>query len=573
MLENDIARPWTKFYPEFILKNPLPEWTPSLFSMLEDAAQKYPDRTAVLYKKQSISYQELYKKACLFAANLERLGFRAGSRIALMLPNLPQTVIAFWGIVRAGGVIVMLNPLYKEKELINNLNDAQAEFIVTTEQLWPTIDRLRTKLPLHTYILTGESDTMSFPRKILYTLTGKSKESSIPYSDHVLPWNQLFSGTASPSNPDVKGSSHLLLQYTGGTTGTSKGVILTHANMGINALQIRQFFNLAAKDEHIFLSILPFFHVYGLCFGLIQPVATASTILPLPKFDPRETLQTIAEYHPTIFPSAPAMFISLLQQKELGNYDLKSIRICMSGSAPLPQEVFRRFHDITGASILEGYGLTEASPVTHFMPLGSEGTRERSIGIPLPDTDARIVDMEAGALTLEPRKRGELVIRGPQVMQAYLNNPDETASALRNNWLYTGDIAEMDEDGFFYIVDRKKDMAIVGGYNVFPREVDEVLMEHTGILEAVCVGLPDPVRGEVLKAYIVPKEGVTLSKSDVVAFCRARLASYKVPRQIEFRDALPRSLVGKILRRHLREEEEKKIAMQKEQKETQENPS
>ncbi|MBQ7739128.1 MAG: AMP-binding protein, partial [Desulfovibrionaceae bacterium] len=392
------------------------------------------------------------------------------------------------------------------------------------------------------------------------SVKNQATSSDIPYDDQVIAWSDLFkSKEMCAYDQHLSGQTPLLYQYTGGTTGTSKGVILTHANLATNALQVKNFFNLQASDQDIFLDILPFFHVYGLCLGLVEPLTTASTMLPMSHFDPRETLKTIAKFHPTIFPSAPAMFVSLLQQKELPNYDLKSIRICMSGSAPLPQEIFNRFQEITGATIVEGYGLTEASPVTHFNPLSCAGTRERSIGIPMPDTDARIVDMEAGALTLEPGKKGELVVRGPQVMQAYLNNPDETASALRNEWLYTGDIAVMDEDGFFYIVDRKKDMAIVGGYNVFPREVDEVLMEHPLVLEAVSVGLTDPLRGEVLKAFIVPKPGEHLSKTDIVSWCRSKLASYKVPRQVEFRDSLPRTIVGKILRRHLRLEEEEKL--------------
>ncbi|MCR5813960.1 MAG: long-chain fatty acid--CoA ligase [Desulfovibrio sp.] len=559
-MNTDFPRPWLKQYPDFVQKEALERWDTSLAALLDRAAEESPERCAIIYEKTQISYAALREKAEQFAASLQKLGFKQGDRVAIMLPNLPQMIIAFWGVVKAGGVMVMMNPLYKEKEIIANLTDAGAEYIVLQDLLWPRIDALRTKLPLHTYIVTNQDDCVAFTRRLLQKFTKKSPTMAEPVpcdGKQIFSWSQFFALDHDYFPPNgITGDTPLLLQYTGGTTGTSKGVILTHGNMGTNAMQIRQFFNLSAKDQHIFLDILPFFHVYGLSLGLIQPVATAATALPLPRFDPRETLQTIAAYRPTIFPSAPAIYISLLKQKELANYDLKSIRICMSGSAPLPQELFKRFQEITGASILEGYGLTEASPVTHFIPLGAEGTRERSIGLPLPGTDARIVDMDAGALTLEPGKRGELVIRGPQVMQGYLNNPDETASALRNGWLYTGDIAMMDEDGYFYIVDRKKDMAIVGGYNVFPREVDEVLMEHPKIHEAVCVGLRDDVRGEVLKAYIVPKAGETLTKSEIVGFCRSKLASYKVPRQIEFRQELPRSIVGKILRRYLRDEEE-----------------
>ncbi|MBQ7457030.1 MAG: long-chain fatty acid--CoA ligase [Desulfovibrio sp.] len=523
----------------------------SLATLLDQAAKEHPTRAAILTHTTRISYAELKERAEQLAAGLAHFGLGQGSRIVLMLPNMPETIIAFWGIAKLGGVIQMMNPLYREKEIVQNITDSQATAIIVQEQLWPKIEPLRKDLPLTTFFLVKSSES---PEKL-------PQEHDVDTSGCRC-WDELFAfGTSFPEPVSITGDTTLLLQYTGGTTGTSKGVILTHGNMGANAKQIQHFFHLNPDTPEIFLSILPFFHVYGLSLGLVQPVCIHATTIPLIRFDPRETLQTISECKPTIFPSAPAMYISLLQQKDLPKYDLKSIRICMSGSAPLAQEIFTRFQHITGASIVEGYGLTEASPVTHFIPLGAEGTKQRSIGIPLPATDARIVDMEAGAIPLEPGKKGELVVRGPQVMKGYLNNPDETASAVRNDWLYTGDIAMMDEDGYFYIVDRKKDMVIVGGYNVFPREVDEVLASHPKILEAVSVGLDDPLRGEILKAYIVPKAGEHLTKSEIVAFCRTKLASYKVPRQIEFRDALPRTIVGKILRRHLRDEE---MAKQKE---------
>ncbi|MCR4665787.1 MAG: long-chain fatty acid--CoA ligase [Desulfovibrio sp.] len=551
------SKPWLGHYSTFMQNETIEPWDRPLFDLLDEAALEYPDREAILYEKTAIRYADLKQKAEQFAAALQARGFKQGDRIALMLPNLPQMIIAFWGAAKAGGVIVMMNPLYREKEILDNLNNAGAEYIVLEENSWPRIDALRTKLPLHTYITTKAIDCEGFAQKILKRLTQKSGDVRVPHDGKdIFSWSQFMAqGTDYRPPSDINGESPLLLQYTGGTTGTSKGVILTHGNMGSNARQVQTFFSLQSKDAHIFLCILPFFHVYGLSLGLVQPCIVAGKAIPVPHFDPRETLRIIEEYKPSIFPSAPAMFISLLQQKELANYDLKSIKICLSGSAPLPEDIYKRFQAVTGASIAEGYGLTEASPVTHFTPLGAEGTRKCSIGIPLPGTDARIVDMVGGALTLEPGKRGELVIRGPQVMKGYLNQPDETASALRNGWLYTGDIAMMDEDGYFYIVDRKKDMAIVGGYNVFPREVDEVLMEHPSIREAVCVGLADPLRGEILKAYIVLEEGKSLTKSEVVAYCRTKLASYKVPRQVEFRDALPRSVVGKILRRILLDEE------------------
>ena len=283
-------------------------------------------------------------------------------------------------------------------------------------------------------------------------------------------------------------------------------------------------------------------------------------MLPLPRYVPQDVLHLIGKHRPTVFPGAPAVYSSLLQQKTLGQYDLTCIKLCISGSAPLPRDTFRRFQELTGAIILEGYGLTEASPITHINPREDSKQKEGSIGMPLPGTDARIVDSESGTAPLPVGKLGELVIRGPQVMQGYWHLPDETASALRNGWLYTGDLAVMDEEGYFFIMDRKKDMVIVGGYNVYPREVDEVLLEHPDVLEGVSVGIPDGVRGEALKAYIVPRPGVELTKADIVGWCRQRLASYKVPRLVEFRKELPKTIVGKVLRRALREEEMAKQA-------------
>ncbi len=364
-----------------------------------------------------------------------------------------------------------------------------------------------------------------------------------------------------------------MLQYTGGTTGQPKGVILTHANLGTNCRQVLDIINVTAETHHTFISLLPFFHVYGLTTGLIIPMALAATTLPLPRYVPQDVLRVITRHKATVFPGAPSVYISLLQQKDLARYDLKSIKICVSGSAPLPREIFRRFQEVTGAAILEGYGLTEASPITHINPLGRQGQKENSIGMPLPGTNARIVDMEGGSLTLPPGKMGELVIQGPQVMEGYWRRPDETASALRNGWLYTGDLATMDEDGYFYIVDRKKDMVLVGGYNVYPREVDEVLLEHPKIVEAVTVGINDDVRGEVLKAYVVPGPGESLSKADIIAWCRSKLAAYKVPRLVEFREELPKTIVGKVLRRALREEEERKAGRRKNRQTRQKNAS
>ena len=440
-----------------------------------------------------------------------------------MLPNLPQTMIAFWGVVKCGAVAVMVNPLYMERELLQNLNDAGAECLVLLDMLWPRVAPLRDRLPVKTYVVTGIADALSFPLNLIYRFTkGRQKAVPIPYDDKVIAWKDFSRGAQPLSEPIADPqNTPALLQYTGGTTGIPKGVALTHSNLGTNCRQILSIIQETPETEHRFVGLLPFFHVYGLTTGLTIPAALAATVLPLPRYVPQDVLHLIGKHRPTVFPGAPAVYSSLLQQKTLGQYDLTCIKLCISGSAPLPRG---------------------------------------SIGMPLPGTDARIVDSESGTAPLPVGKLGELVIRGPQVMQGYWHLPDETASALRNGWLYTGDLAVMDEEGYFFIMDRKKDMVIVGGYNVYPREVDEVLLEHPDVLEGVSVGIPDGVRGEALKAYIVPRPGVELTKADIVGWCRQRLASYKVPRLVEFREELPKTIVGKVLRRALREEEMAKQA-------------
>lgn len=556
----DCERPWFAHYDSFV-PHDTEIWNKPLHVLLDEAAERYPTRAAVIFQNTRISYAQLLEKAERFAGALRDMGVRQGQRVAVMMPNLPQTVVAFWGIVKAGAVVVMLNPLYKEKELLAHIGDSGAEHIILLDMLWPCIDALRDRLPLRNFILTSVADALSFPLNWLYRFKQRHATQLPQASVQVHTWRNFCRKAerfaASVENPR---RDPVMLQYTGGTTGLPKGVALTHANLGTNCRQVLDIIRATADEGHVFLSLLPFFHVYGLTTGLIIPVAIAATVLPLPRYVPQDVLRSIAKFRPSVFPGAPSVYSSLLQQKNLSNYDLRCIKICVSGSAPLPRETFRRFQEATGASILEGYGLTEASPITHCNPLGQEGQRANSIGMPVPGTDARIVDMESGTIPLPPGKLGELIIRGPQVMSGYWRRPDDTANALRNGWLYTGDLATMDEDGYFYIVDRKKDMVIVGGYNVYPREVDEVLLEHPKVQEAVCVGIPDELRGETLKAYVVLRHGENMDKAEVIAWCRRKLANYKVPRLVEFREELPRTIVGKVLRRALREEEMRKNA-------------
>ncbi len=564
-------KPWFAQYDQGV-PHQVPPFEGPLYSLLDEAAQKASGAPACIFQNTKISYGKLQRLAETFAASLRLMGVGHGDRVAIMLPNIPQAIIAFWGVMKAGGVVVMINPLYMEKEIIHHIQDSGAKHLIVLDLLWPKLIELRSRLGIEEYIVTSIAESLSFPLNWLYTFREKRQRitapvDSIPYGKHVHSWKSMFTTREKYSAHDIASDSLALIQYTGGTTGLPKGVMLSHKNMGSNCHQIIAVINHVAQEKHSFVSLLPFFHVYGLSVGLIIPTAIQACVLPMPRYVPQDVLKLIKKHKPTIFPGAPAVYVSLMQQKNLSLYDLSCIKLCISGSAPLSAEHYKRFQELTGAPIVEGYGLSEASPITHINPLFATDRKIASIGLPLPGTDARIVDKEAGSLTLPVGKLGELVVRGPQVMSGYWNNPDETASALRNGWLYTGDLATMDEQGYFHIMDRKKDMIIVAGYNVYPREIDEVLLEHPHILEAVAVGIEDATRGETIKAYVVVKPGKNMTRSEVTAWCRNKLAGYKVPKMVEFRQELPKTIVGKVLRRVLREEEAQKTLLEQQKAE------
>jgi long-chain acyl-CoA synthetase len=552
------ARPWLASYDPLVPPDPAIEAVP-VFEYLDRSARDFPEREALRFQNLRLTYAALKDRAEQAAASLRRLGVGPGDRVALMLPNLPQTMLAYWAVLKAGAVAVMVNPLYMESELVHQLGDAGCATMIVLDHLWPKVAALRERLPVRRYIVTSVAHGLRFPLDVLFRLKmwRSGQLPDVPYDGGtVLRWSTLFADRERLSHPPADPDEDLaLLQYTGGTTGIAKGVMVTHANLSANVQQCATQLHAFGRGTESFLSVLPFFHVYGLTVCLNLPVALAATVYPIPRYVPGDLLRAIHKLRPTIFPGAPAIFGSLLQQKDLAPYDIRSLRYLVSGSAPLPQEVQRRFHELTGAEIIEGYGLTEASPVTHFNPLN--GVRKPgTIGLPLPATDARIVDLGVGEEVLAPGQEGELCIKGPQVMRGYWKRPEDTAATLRDGWLYTGDVAVMDQEGYFSIVDRKKDLVIIGGYNVYPREIEEVLFAHPKVRDAAAVGLPHSARGEIIKAYVVPKEGETVQRSEIVAWCRQKLANYKVPREVEIRDELPKTLVGKVLRRALREQEE-----------------
>ncbi len=557
MHERDIQRPWLASYDKEVSPNLSYEDIP-VYEYLDRMAAEDPRRKAIVFNNWKINYKKLKALTETVAANLRSYGLSPGDRVAIMLPNLPQTIIAYWGVLKAGGAVVMTNPLYMEKELLHHFGDSQSKFLITLDLVWPKLAELLPRLGLERVFVTRIPDCLRFPLNWLYQLKMQrdKKVPDIPFDpERVLPWKKLVQKgeVFIKYTPDPR-QDLAALQYTGGTTGISKGVMLTHYNLAVNVRQAMAILHHIRHGKHSVLGLLPYFHIYGLTVCVNFATAIGATLVPYPRFVPRDVLKAIHKVKPTIFPSAPAVFQALLQQKDIDKYDLSSIDYCISGSAPIPVESMERFRKSTGAAIIEGYGLTEASPITHLNPL--RGRRKPgSIGLPFPDTDAAVVDMEKGTQVLPSGEIGELVVKGPQVMKGYWNRADETARTLRDGWLYTGDVAYMDDEGYFYIVDRKKDLIITGGLNVYPREIDEVLYEHPGIKEAVSVGIPNSVRGEVIKAFIVPRDGEELSSSEIISFCSQKLASFKVPRKIEFREELPKTIVGKVLRRVLRDEE------------------
>ncbi|MGO0060041.1 AMP-binding protein [Brevibacillus fluminis] len=554
------TKPWIANYPQEVpasLEYPRVPVT----AFLKQSAERFPHQNALYFLGKQITYAQLLSMSYQFAHALMRRGVKKGDRVAIMLPNCPQAVIAYYGTLFAGGTVVMTNPLYTERELIHQLVDSGAEVIVALDQLYGRIEKVMPHVSLTHIILTSISDFLPFFKKMLYPLAQRKQKSNAPvisYSQNVEPFLPvLHENAASPIEVDIDPAQDLaLLQYTGGTTGVAKGVMLTHRNLVVNTVQCQACLYKMEQGKEKILTALPLFHVFGMTAAMNYGISIGAEIILVPKFDPGQILRLIDKLRPSMFPGAPTMFIGLLNHPDIQTYNLSSIKACVSGSAPLPLEVQTRFEELTQGKIAEGYGLTESSPVTHSNPFWGRRV-SGSIGLPWPDTDCRIVDPGTGE-ELPQGSIGELAVKGGQVMLGYWNRPEETAAVLRDGWLLTGDVGYMDEDGYFYIVDRKKDMIIAGGFNIYPREVEEVLFEHPSVQEAAVVGVPDPYRGETVKAFIVLKAGCELHEQEMDQFCRQRLAAYKVPRAYEARKELPKTMVGKVLRRQLQEEEKKR---------------
>lgn len=523
----------------------------TLSQMLEQTVAGAPEQTALIYFGARLTYSQLLDQVNRAAAGLQALGVKQGDRVVLMMPNCPQFVIAYFGALRAGAIITATSPIYTAREASHQWSDAGASLVIVDRRLLHIVKAVHPELPqLKQVVVVGQRDYYPANLKAL-TRSLRSKLKAKHLKHGPVPWSDLLRISASPRPTTVKPGDIACLQYTGGTTGTSKGAMLTHRNLVTNAYQTSEWLTSGKGGPEVMVAALPLFHIYAMTCIMISSVMAGGTVIILPRFELRAALNIVRKYHPTIFHGVPTMYVAFNNAPHVERYGFNSLRVCMSGGAPLPVEVRQKFEALTGGHLVEGYGLTEASPVTHTNP--PEGTpKAGSIGLPIPDTEVRIMDVEAGTREMPVGEAGEIVIRGPQVMKGYWKKPEETAKVLRDGWLYTGDIAKKDQDGHYYIVDRKKDLIIAGGFNIYPREVEEVLFEYPKIKEAVVVGVPDPYRGETVKAFIVLQEGAKTTAEEITAFCRERLASYKVPRQIVFRDSLPKSGVGKYLRRELR---------------------
>jgi long-chain acyl-CoA synthetase len=521
--------------------------------MLDGAARRWPKRTAYIYFGARITYGEFLDQVSRAAAGLQALGVRPGDRVALMMPNRPQFPIAYFGALRAGAIVTATSPIYTAREAAHQWHDAGAKVAILDRQLAHIAQAVRPECPeLKHVVFTGDREYAAAGYRALKQELRRKTRLTPPPGKPVA-WIDLLRHGHRPKPVPTKPGDVACLQYTGGTTGTSKGAMLTHRNFVVNACQAIASLGCRGDGSEVSIAALPFFHIYAMTCVMITSIRIGGTVVILPRFELRSALNVVKKYRPTFYHGVPTMYVAFNNAPNVRRYGFHSLRVCMSGGAPLPIDVRQKFEALTGGKLVEGYGLTEAAPVTHVNDPEGE-IRDGSIGRPAPDTESRIMDLENGTRELPDGEAGEIVIRGPQVMKGYWNKPEETALVLRNGWLYTGDIAKKDADGYYYIVDRKKDLIIAGGYNIYPREVEEVLFEHPKIKEAMVIGVPDEYRGETVKAFVVAQNGNTLTADDVIAFCRERLAAYKVPRIVEFRDSLPKSGVGKYLRRALRDE-------------------
>ena len=547
-------KPWLAHYDKGVPESVNYEEV-CLPELLDRSAQKFPDTMALLFQGYKVTYRELKEMVDRFATCLAGFGIQKGDSVAILLPNVIPCVVGYYAILKIGAIAVMNNPLYTDRELEHQFNDSGSKLLITLDLLGNRMIDLRPKTSIKQIIYTSIGDYLPFPKNLLFPLVGKKKglKADVKSAPDVYRWKDTLERlNGQPPVVKLSFDDTAMYQYTGGTTGVSKGVMLTHSNLSKQVQHLRVWFPGFNDGEEVMLGALPFFHVFGLSTAMNLSIYAGWGHILVPKPQPEQLLEAISKFKPTFAPLVPTMFIGLLNHPGIDQADLTSIKGCFSGSAPLPLEVIRDFEAKTGSTIVEGFGMTESSPVTHINPFIGE-RKVGSIGLPISDTECRIVDLNDGETNMPLGESGELLLKGPQVMKGYWNKPEATAETLTDGWLHTGDIGKMDEDGYFYIVDRKKDMIISGGYNVYPRDIEEVFFEHPKVLEAAALGVPHPKRGEQVKVFVALKEGETATEEELLAYCKDKLAAYKLPTMIEFRDELPKTNVGKVLKKDLRE--------------------
>ncbi len=550
-------RTWHKSYPAGVPKEigfermTMPE-------ALTRAALRFPDVTALIYMGRKISYASLDSLVNRFAKALTAVGVKRGDTVAMLLPNIPQVVIANFAAWRIGAVASQNNPLYTERELTYQLHDADAVVLVTLDLLLPRALKVKPDTKVKHIITCHISDYLPFPKKQLFPFVKKQMFRKVEPMPGVSEFMELVARYDDSPIRDRAGWDEVgTLIYTGGTTGISKGVMLTHANMSCNVQQLRTWFHdLKEGDGSSMLAIFPFFHSAG--FTGIQNLTVWGgwTDVLVPRPEPAAIIEQLRKFRPTFVPGVPTIFIALLNNAEFRNMDLRFIKGFVAGAAPLSVETINDLKGLTGGDLINVYGLTEITPMGTVSPWKGE-IKPGTVGVPLPSTDLKIVDVDTGTIEMKQGETGEICFRGPQVMKGYYNKPEETANVLKDGWLFTGDIGFLDEDGYLTIVDRKKDMIVASGFNIFPQEIDEILFSHPKVLEACTIGIPDAYRGEAPKSFVVPKPGEQLAREELIAFCKERLTAYKVPKEIEFMTDLPKSAVGKVLRKELREMDRK----------------
>ena len=542
------ARPWLNHYNFWVPAHMNYPRRP-LHEILRIVAAEVPNKPATAFLGKHLTFREIKEQSDKLATALARLGIKQGDRVGIMLPNCPQYLISTFALFRLGVTVVNVNPIYTPREVLVVAKDSEMCAILMLSALTPGVLPVLNQTSIKSVVISSLEEY-------------SAAETTCPKIDGTIRMADLLSSVQQPELPSITIDTDedvAVLQYTGGTTGTPKGAMLTHRNIFANVVQTEVWSNRdARRGEERYLLVIPFFHIYGFTVGMMEGVWRGAQQILIPKYDVDVVLTAIRDYEPTFFPAVPTIYISLLNHPKATEYGIDRVQHFNSGSAPLPLEVIDQFERMTGGTLAEGYGLSEASPVTHSTP--SLGKRKPgSIGLPLSDTDIKIVDLESGLTEVPMGEEGELCIAGPQVMKGYLNKPGETSIALRKDevgrtWLYTGDVARMDEDGYTYIVQRKKDLILVSGFNVYPSEVEGVLFTHEAVMEAAVIGVPDSYRGEAVKAFVVLKAGAKVTAEELIEHCRTGLAEFKVPRQLVFRESLPKTAVGKVLHRVLREE-------------------